>query len=105
MKTIGKSNLLGKSLRFVGFKFDEHPLYLNRFVQISIYNIVDLKDYVICVSEGEGKGDLLLAKSGLGQTVSGEEIVKFASRHLANVEFEILKTSMQKTGGKWHWAK
>lgn len=107
-QTTSRSTLKNKILSLVGFKFSKHPIH-NGFIQLSIYSLSE-KQYVFCVSEGPGSGNLQAAKDSLGKPVLGELIAPFAQRFLEGVPFNKLKEGMEgKEGmdktGEWHWYK
>ncbi len=102
---IGRSTLVGKTLTFAGFCFNEHPMDPALRVMLSVYRM-GADAHVICVSE-TASPDVDSAKEGLGGDVPGEAIAPFAVRLLEGIHPTELRALLAKSYPKttWHWAK
>lgn len=105
MESTPRSSLNNVQLRFVGFCFLNHPIKPNWFCQTSIYQHVEKADkFVICVSEGRGKGKVNFARMGLGGIAAGRDVAPYAQRHLEGCSFELMKEILEKSqNAKWYW--
>lgn len=107
-----RSELLNQDYYFAGCCFLKHPLDKRLFVQVSLYRGSD--SWVLCLSEGRGKGSPNSAKAGLGSVVPGEHVAPFAQRQLKSTgeatEFEAIKGILQSSfalrakHSGWQWA-
>lgn len=108
MESTPRSSLDNVELRFVGFCFLNHPMKPNWFCQTSIYQHVEKADkFVICVSEGrgKGKGKVHFARMGLGRTAPGKAVAPYAQRHLEGCSFERMKEILEQSQkSKWYWS-
>ena len=78
METKGRSYLLGETGRMVGFGFAPHPVMANHFIEAVFYKTQT--EYVICITEGPGKGDPTSQRTGLGTKVKGKFFAQYAQR-------------------------
>lgn len=108
----GRSTLLDQDFHFAGFCFLKHPTDNRGFVQVSVYR--GRRKWVICLSEGRGKGSTKAAKLGLGGIVPGRLVAPFAQRQLKDgdkpMPFETLKQVLESSYNRsamysdWQWA-
>lgn len=113
MPTTSRSELTDVDFRSVGFTFIKHPTRKNFFLQVSVYKeINDERDkFIVCMSEGRGKGSVNNAKRGLGGVVPGRFVAPFAQRGFDGAPgtvSEVMKTfkeAFQESypGAVWHW--
>jgi len=66
MDDIGKSTLLFKQGRLIGFTFLKHPIRRNRQLHLVFYHIESENQFVLCLSEVRGKGNPGLMRPYLG---------------------------------------
>jgi hypothetical protein len=106
MPTIGKSTLIGKRAKSIGFTFSMNPLRPpGWFLQVCIYRLLGPTDaFVLTVSEGRGTGDVARAKAGLGNVADGAAIAPFAVRQFAGASLaDVRKVLAETWPGQWHW--
>jgi hypothetical protein len=104
MKEVGKSTLLGKTLTFVGFAFDDHPLDPSLKIQLTVYKL-NAKAHVLCLSETRHP-ETELTREELGGEVLGDDIAPFAVRlmeGLPTTEMRQLLTE-SKPKATFYWA-
>lgn len=112
MNIVGRSTLVGQEGKLIGFGFAPHPVFPNSFLEVIFYQTN--KEFVICMSEGTGKGDPETQKEGLGELVAGELFAPYAHRSVAisnDMDYEKFKALMMETlpesikGLRMEWLK
>jgi hypothetical protein len=103
MVALGISTLIGKKFILVGFSFAKHPQKAGWFSQFSIYQ--GKNSFVLCNTEGPGKGNVDAAKQGLGKEVKGEDIMRFAKGNIEGANLQAVKHVMKEIPlfKEWHW--
>jgi hypothetical protein len=106
MEQKGKSTLIGKTATLVGFGFAPHPLQLNCYIESVVYQLAN-DEFVLCLAQGEGEGNPVEQRKGLGQKVPGVLFAPFAERHINGIDFlklqEIMAQGMPEM--KFEWIK
>lgn len=103
LQTVGRSTLYGKTGVLVGFAFGRHPIRSGHFISMVVYRISE--EFVLCLSEGPGKGSPSQMCEGLGKSVPASLFAPFAQRSIAGLEFDELRRvlSEEMTGMRWVW--
>ena len=96
MNETGKSTLLNKTGRLVGFGYDKHPTKPGWGVNFVFYWIKP-DEWVLCLGEFRGKPEPEAMRPHLGEMVSGREFAPYATRGLQGMDYVTFKAFLNES--------
>ena len=96
MNEQGKSTLLNKTGKLVGFGYDKHPTRPNWNVCYVFYWIKP-DEWVLCLGEFKGKPRPEELRPTLGEDIPGREFAPYATRGLQGMNYATFKTVLNES--------
>lgn len=105
MREMGKSTLLKKTGKLMGFGYGQHPLKADWYMNVVIYRTDT--DYVLCISElPKSQADPAALRKNLGTDVPGAAFAPYAARAIdVRFPFAQLKETLKELNANIEWFK